>query len=145
MGSKISVELNSAELIKYALFKDYHLPKDLANLNLTQERILMTIKNSLNLSMVAIARAVGLEKGPFSQTVDKLEALGLLKRIRSQSDKRLIHLQLTVAGTEMANKVEASMESHFSQQIALLTEAECEELFSALAALKKIAQLIISK
>ena len=75
MERKIAVELNSVDLIKYALFKDYSLPEELAFLNLTQERILMTVKNSINVSMVSISRAIGLEKGPFSQTVDKLEKL----------------------------------------------------------------------
>lgn len=86
MSKKILTELNNAELIKYAFFNDYHLPKELAVINLTQERILLTIKNSVNLSMVSIARIVGLEKGPFSQSIDKLESLGYVKRLRSETD-----------------------------------------------------------
>jgi hypothetical protein len=39
MKRKVSVELNSVDLIKYALFKHYSLPEELVFLNLTQERI----------------------------------------------------------------------------------------------------------
>ena len=66
MNKNISTEINSLNLIKYALYKDYYIPEDLSYLNLTQERILITVKNSTNSTMVSIAREIGLEKGPFS-------------------------------------------------------------------------------
>lgn len=145
MERKVSVELNSVDLIKYALFKDYSLPKELAFINLTQERILMTVKNSINLSMVSISRAIGLEKGPFSQSVDKLEKLELLERVRSTSDKRLVHLFLTKKGELLTQKVEESMESHFSENIKVLSKQELNDLYSSLDTLKQIAETLISK
>jgi DNA-binding MarR family transcriptional regulator len=145
MERKISVELNSVDLIKYALFKDYSLPDELAFLNLTQERILMTVKNSVNVSMVSISRAIGLEKGPFSQTVDKLEKLGLLERVRSSSDKRIIRLFLTEKGVLITNKVEQSMEDHFSKNIKALSDKELKDLYDSLDTLKQIAETLISK
>ena len=72
MSKKIAIELNSVDLLKHVLYKDYTFPEVINHLNLTQERILMTVRNSDHLPMVTIARAIGLEKGPFSQTVDKL-------------------------------------------------------------------------
>ena len=145
MERKVAVELNSVDLIKYALFKDYSLPEELAFLNLTQERILMTVKNSVNVSMVSISRAIGLEKGPFSQTVDKLENLGLLERVRSSSDKRVVRLFLTKEGEILAKKVEDSMESHFSNKIKALSDKELKDLYDALDTLKQIAETLISK
>jgi DNA-binding MarR family transcriptional regulator len=121
------------------------LPKELAFINLTQERILMTVKNSINLSMVSISRAIGLEKGPFSQSVDKLEKLELLERVRSTSDKRLVHLFLTKKGELLTQKVEESMESHFSENIKVLSKQELNDLYSSLDTLKQIAETLISK
>jgi DNA-binding MarR family transcriptional regulator len=145
MERKISIELNSVELIKYALFKDYSLPDELAFLNLTQERILMTVKKSVNVSMISISRAIGLEKGPFSQTVDKLEKLGLLERVRSSSDKRVVRLFLTEKGVLITNKVEQSMEDHFSKNIKALSDKELKDLYDSLDTLKQIAETLISK
>ena len=105
----------------------------------------MTIKNSVNLSMVSISRSIGLEKGPFSQSVDKLVDLGLVERVRSESDRRLIRLHLTDKGVDLANQVEESMEQHFALKRDLLTAEELDELFTALTSLNKIAQIIISK
>lgn len=145
MKRKVSIELNSVDLIKYALFRDYSLPAEFAYINLTQERILMTIKNSINVSMLSISRAIGLEKGPFSQTVDKLEALDLVQRVRSSTDKRVIHLILTEQGELLTKKVEMSMESHFSERIKVLTVVELQNFYQALDVLKKTAALLISK
>ena len=145
MERKIAVELNSVDLIKYALFKDYSLPEELAFLNLTQERILMTVKKSVNVSMVSISRAIGLDKGPFSQTVDKLEEVGLLERVRSSSDKRVICLFLTKKGEALAEKVEQSMENHFSKNIKMLSDKERNDLYQSLDTLKQIAETLISK
>lgn len=141
---KVSIELNSTDLIKYALFKDYHLPKVFA-INITQERILMNVKNSVNLSMVSISRAIGLEKGPFSKSVDKLEELDLLQRVRSSSDKRLVHLNLTSKGELLAKEVEMSMENHFSEQIKMLNAQELKAFYDSLDTLKKTAEILISK
>ena len=144
MEKKISVALNSVDLIKYALFKEYHLPKEL-EINLTQERILMKIHNSINLSMVAIGRSIGLEKGPFSKTVDRLEELDLVKRNRSAEDKRLIHLSLTPKGEQLAIAIETKMESNFSEKISKLTEEERNDFFNALSVLNKTANILINK
>lgn len=141
MKRKVSVELNSVDLIKYALFKDYSLPEELVFLNFTQERILMTVKNFVNVSMVSISRAIGFEKGPFSQTVDKLEKL----RLRSYSDKRVVRLFLTKEGELLTKKVEDSMESHFSNKIKVLTDKELKDFYDSLDKLKQIAETLISK
>ena len=144
MEKKVSIELNSVDLIKYALFKDYNLPRELG-INLTQERILMNVKNSINLSMVSISRSIGLEKGPFSKSVDKLEELDLLQRIRSSSDKRLVHLSLTEKGQFLADEVEKSMESHFSEKIKMLSTKELIAFYGSLNILKETAKILISK
>ncbi|MBF0597966.1 MarR family winged helix-turn-helix transcriptional regulator [Faecalibacter rhinopitheci] len=145
MNNKIAIELNGLELIKYALFKDYFLPEELKMINLTQERILMTVKHSVNLSMVNISRAVGLEKGPFSQSVDKLEELGFIQRIRSVSDKRKIHLALTDEGNLFIDKVETSMDEHFQNRMKILTQEQVQEFYQALATINKLSNIIISQ
>ena len=145
MDKSISLELNSVDLLKYALFKDYSLPEDIALINLTQERILMTVKNSVNVSMVSISRAIGLEKSPFSQSVDKRESLGLLERIRSNTDRRQIHLQLTAQGLALTKKVEDSMETHFSERIKILDPKESSRLYDALSTIHTIANKLISQ
>lgn len=105
----------------------------------------MTVKNFVNVSMVSISRAIGLEKGPFSQTVDKLEKLRLLERVLSSSDKRVVRLFLTKEWELLTKKVEDSMESHFSNKIKVLTDKELKDFYDSLDKLKQIAETLISK
>lgn len=145
MSKKIAIELNSVDLLKHVLYKDYTFPEVINHLNLTQERILMTVRNSDHLPMVTIARAIGLEKGPFSQTVDKLVDLNLLSRVKSTSDKRLVFLELTQKGEELTQLIEDSMELHFSKKLNALTEKQFNDFFNALEVLNKTATILISK
>lgn len=145
MSKKIAIELNSVDLLKHVLYKDYTFPEVINHLNLTQERILMTVRNSDHLPMVSIARAIGLEKGPFSQTVDKLVDLNLLSRVKSASDKRLVFLELTQKGEELTQLIEDSMELHFSKKLNALTEKQFNDFFNALEVLNKTATILISK
>ncbi|WP_177765672.1 MarR family winged helix-turn-helix transcriptional regulator [Flavobacterium sp. I3-2] len=145
MSKKIAIELNCVDLLKHVLYKDYTFPEVINHLNLTQERILMTVRNSDHLPMVTIARAIGLEKGPFSQTVDKLVDLNLLSRVKSTIDKRLVFLELTQKGEELTQLIEDSMELHFSKKLNALTVSQVNDFFNALEVLNKTATILISK
>lgn len=141
----ISLALNNLELLKHVLYKDYQFPSEVGNLNRTHERILMTIKYCPELTMVNISRAIGIEKGPFSQSVDKLEYLNLVKRVRSNIDKRNIHLQLTTQGISLTQVIENSMESHFETSLQKLTKEQQLDLFNALETIKQLSEIISSK
>lgn len=145
MIKKLALELNSVDLLKYALFKGYALPPELGRINSTQERILMTVKYGINQSMVAIARAIGLEKGPFSKSVDTLEAMHLVQRQRDVTDRRLIHLQLTDAGQLVTQQIEGHIEAHFSDRIKHLSAEELQAFYAALSSLEKTAKILIAK
>jgi DNA-binding MarR family transcriptional regulator len=145
VSRKISLELNSIDLLKHVLYKDYSFPKELSDFNITKERILMTVKNSNQLPMVTIARAIGLEKGPFSQIVDQLESLELLERVRSTEDKRLVYLNLTEKGNALTKIIDDSMENHFKEKLSSLKPEQVEAFFDALSTLKNTANLLINK
>lgn len=145
MKKKIALALNSVDFLKHALYKDYVFPDDLFELNLTQERILMTVRNSDNLPMVTIARAIGLEKGPFSQTVDKLVDLELITRVKAENDKRIIILNLTEKGEKITQLIEDNMETHFATRTASLSKKQLQNFFNALEVLNETATILISK
>lgn len=142
MNISLALALNNVDLLKHTLYKDYQFPEEINNINRTQERILMTVKYSQHLTMVTIARAIGLEKGPFSQSVDKLEELGLLNRHRSETDRRNVHLKLTEKGADLTTIIENSMERHFETSMNKLTNEEKRTFFQALDTLKKIANIL---
>ena len=145
MNRKKPLEIESIHMIEHVLYKDFNFCEETGNLNLTQERILMTINDSSSESMASLARKVGLEQGPFSQTVDKLVKLGFLVRVRSQIDRRLVHLHLSEKGQEYANKVQESMDKHFDKVLDVLTDKELDEFLNSLSVIKKTAEILLEK
>ncbi len=145
MDRKKTLEIESLHMIEYVLYQGFDFSEKSGNLNLTQERILMTVNHSENESMASIARKIGLEQGPFSQTVDKLVKLDYLVRVRSKIDRRLVHLHLSEKGKVYANKVQESMEQHFDKVLGVLTEEELDEFSKALDIIKETAERLLEK
>ena len=46
-----------------------------------------------------------IDAGAVTRMLDRLEAKGLLERVRSEADRRVVHLRLTAAGEAVAKKV----------------------------------------
>ncbi len=49
-----------------------------------------------------LARESGIDAGAVTRMLDRLEAKGLVERLRSESDRRVVHLKLTEAGQAAA-------------------------------------------
>jgi len=54
---------------------------------------------------IELAREMDIDAGAVTRMLDRLEAKGLLERVRSEADRRVVHLRLTAAGEAVAKKV----------------------------------------
>jgi len=52
-----------------------------------------------------LARQAGVDTGAMTRTLDRLEAKGLLRRVRSQEDRRVVKLDLTETGRQTAQRI----------------------------------------
>ena len=52
-----------------------------------------------------LARLTGTDTGAMTRTLDRLEAKGLLRRNRSQTDRRVVKLELTELGETKAREI----------------------------------------
>lgn len=66
--------------------------------------------------------------GAMTRTLDRLEAKGLLRRLRSNEDRRVINIELTEAGSDTAMRIPASMGRVLDQHLRGFTADE-ERLF----------------
>ena len=71
-------------------------------LSLTQLIALMLIELEVAKTSGEIANTLGHNTGATTRTIDQLEARGLLKRHRKMSDRRVITLDLTPEGSQIA-------------------------------------------
>ena len=54
------------------------------------------------LAQAELARACELDNGATTRLLDRMEAKGLVQRVRSEQDRRVVNIQLTPAGTQAA-------------------------------------------
>ncbi len=88
-----------------------------------------------NLSIAALAPAVGLSHPGAVRLVDRLVADGLMQRQPSPQDRRAVQLQLTPAGRDRAMAVQAARTAPLRQLVAMLDPAEARMLAGAVARL----------
>ena len=52
-----------------------------------------------------LARESGIDAGAMTRMLDRLEAKGLIGRVRSETDRRVVHLRLTAEGEAVAERI----------------------------------------
>jgi DNA-binding MarR family transcriptional regulator len=79
-----------------------------------------------------LARALQSDAGAMSRTLDRLEAKGLLARVRSSDDRRIVNLKLSDAGREMTAIVPPVLAEVHNLHLAGLSWTEWRELLGLL-------------
>ena len=98
----------------------------------SQAEVLRVLQEHEPLSLIALGDLLVCETGSPSRLVQGLVETGLIERIPSATDKRMVTLTLTDAGKELATKVGA-VESQFYEMISGLGQgAQLPEIFGVL-------------
>lgn len=83
-------------------------------------------------SMAELARGLALDPGAMTRALDRLEAKGLVRRVRSTADRRVVELELTADGREAAKLVPGVLAEVFNAHLAGFTRAEWGTLIEML-------------
>lgn len=83
-----------------SFIQDYSMPE---GLNQTHLKALINIRFNDGCPMSDISHRLGMEKGSFTPVANKLISMGLIRKTRSQTDKRVYNLDLTENGREVAD------------------------------------------
>ena len=75
-------------------------------------------------TVAELARECDLDAGAMTRLLDRIEAKGLCRRVRSEQDRRVVNLELTQAGVEAATKLPAVLCRVQNAHLAGFTEAE---------------------
>jgi DNA-binding MarR family transcriptional regulator len=99
----------------------------------TQRRILAFLfsRSPEHVTLSGLAEGAALSLATASESVKALEKRGLVRKVRSRDDARVIHLSLSVAGRRKAEKVTAGKD-HLHATIGRLTQMEQELVLQAL-------------
>jgi len=72
--------------------------------------------------------------------IDRLESAGLLRRVRSSTDRRRVGLELTKEGRTTLRRVRARRTTWLAERLARLSDTERERIEDALPALHELLE-----
>ncbi len=109
-----------------ALFKN--IDSEMQTLDLTGMQwgpLLLIAKGACN-TVAGCARASYSDCGAMTRMLDRLEGKGLVCRVRSQEDRRVVHVELTAAGQEITKQIPAHLVGVLNQHLQGFSVAEFE-------------------
>jgi DNA-binding MarR family transcriptional regulator len=83
-------------------------------------------------TLAELARELQIDPGALTRTLDRLEAKGLCRRVRSTEDRRVSHLELTEEGMVAAAQVPAVLSAVQNAYLKGFTQAEWQQLLDML-------------
>jgi MarR family 2-MHQ and catechol resistance regulon transcriptional repressor len=106
-------------------------------LSLTEFRVLNRLQQDGPSPMARLARDQGLTRSSMTSVVDRLEAQGLVRRIRSREDRRVITIRISPRGRELRGKALTAHQAFVSHSLETLSSSEAASL---VLLFQKIAQ-----
>jgi MarR family transcriptional regulator, organic hydroperoxide resistance regulator len=110
----------------------------LGKLSYAQYSLLFGLAAERELSASHLAAIADLSPATVTQMLDHLESDGLVTRVRSERDKRVVLVSLTKAGRKLVEERRARFEPRWQ---AALTEFSDEQLLTAAAVLDRLREL----
>ena len=90
------------------------------------------LKCGLVSTVAELARAMQTDPGATTRLVDRLEAKGLCKRVRSTEDRRVVHLELTPDGEAAAAHIPPALAEVMNAHLAGFSKTEWQALLGYL-------------
>ncbi|MBN3754925.1 winged helix-turn-helix transcriptional regulator [Paraburkholderia sp. Tr-20389] len=90
--------------------------------------IFMSLLRGTDTTPAMLSRHLGIDTGLMTRTLDKLEVLGMLTRTRNQDDRRVVNLELTDAGREVALRITEIAPDVLNARLHCFTMDEFDEL-----------------
>ena len=93
-------------------------------------------------TVAELARECHLDAGAMTRMLDRLEAKGLCRRVRSETDRRVVNIELTAAGTKSASDIPEILSGVQNAHLAGFSAQEFETLREYLRRILNNAQAI---
>ena len=105
-----------------------------------QATLLALVDSRPGVPLGELAEAEGISAPSMSGHIDRLESAGLLRRVRSSTDRRRVGLELTKEGRTTLRRVRARRTTWLAERLARLSDAERERIEDALPALHALLE-----
>jgi DNA-binding MarR family transcriptional regulator len=118
------------------------LRKEAEQLGVTsrQAALLALVDSSPGITASELSAAEGVSAPAMTKQVDRLEAGGIVERIRSTKDRRRVGLALTTEGDALLRRVKARRTAWLAERLAWLEPTELEIVERALPLLQRLTE-----
>jgi len=139
LAKLLGFRLRRAQL---AVYEDFHRDAPVPQLAPAQLGILVIIDENPDKTQQELCEGIGIDKSTFAISLDRLADRGLVRRVRSEEDRRRNSLRLTAKGKATALAMLVHVERHERRVFARLSAIEREQLMEML---KKIGEPAVSR
>ena len=107
-----------------------HIDAEMQSFDLTamQWGPLLMLASGRGDTAAGLAREACTDTGAMTRMIDRLEAKGLLRRNRSEEDRRIVHLQLTPDGKRIAKQIPHGLANVLNRHLQGFTQSELDNL-----------------
>jgi DNA-binding MarR family transcriptional regulator len=107
------------------------------NLTFPQALVLSFLEAEGTVPISALAELTGSANSTISGVVDRLERMELVRRVRSDSDRRVIYVETTEKYAEIRDRSVSSVSDYFGKLLGNLTEEERVQVRDGLTLLNR--------
>lgn len=120
---------------------DLHSKQLVKTTGLTAPQLLLlqAIRDNSDVTIGEVAKKISLSQATVTTILDRLEKRELVKRVRSTTDKRRVHVYLTDTAGEILQDAPAPLQEQFSAQF---NDLEMWEQTMIISSLQRIAQMM---
>ena len=136
------------EAIVYLYTESRRLTKDVAarhGLTGPQLTVVKMLEALGDLSLSRLSEKIRAQNSTVTGIVDRMEREGLVVRTRSAADRRVVHIQLTHKGADLARQVKVEPIAIFREALGSLTAEETRALLRILMKVTNRVKTLVEK
>lgn len=136
------------ETVVYLYTESRRLTKTLAKrfgLTGPQLTVIKILDQIGDLSLSSLSGRIKANNSTVTGIIDRMEREGLVRRERSQTDRRMVLIRLTDKGRALAGQIEVQPMEIFRQAVAALPKSEMQTLFSILDRVQRTVRQTIAQ
>lgn len=92
-----------------------------------------------------LARHCTIDAGSMTRLLDRLEARGLCRRVRSDTDRRVVHIELTAQGVAASEQMPRVLSQVYNEVLAGFTPQEWQQLRALLGRVASNAEHLLGR
>lgn len=115
------------------------------DLTSAQLAVMKLLANTGELSLTALSESMQVRNSTVTGIIDRMESAGLVKRVRSETDRRMVLVRLTSQGRKLVRSISIEPMAAFRRALQTLTPHERKTLLRILCKLERHVRIDLAR